>query len=59
MLEESRLWTRAGQEPTTTELLSDPIALLLMRADKLKRELGVNLLYPTYCEGLRALLAAP
>ena len=30
-----------------------------VRNDKLKRELGVNLLYPTYREGLRALLAAP
>jgi len=29
-----------------------------VRNDKLKRELGVNLLYPTYREGLRALLAA-
>jgi len=30
-----------------------------VRNDKLKRELGVNLLYPTYRKGLRALLAAP
>ncbi|MGA8652825.1 MAG: SDR family oxidoreductase [Xanthobacteraceae bacterium] len=30
-----------------------------VRNDKLKRELSVNLLYPTYREGLRALLAAP
>jgi nucleoside-diphosphate-sugar epimerase len=29
-----------------------------VRNDKLKRELGVSLLYPTYREGLRALLAA-
>jgi hypothetical protein len=29
-------WLRAGVEPTTTELLADPIALLLMRADRLK-----------------------
>jgi nucleoside-diphosphate-sugar epimerase len=29
-----------------------------VRNDKLKRELGVTLLYPTYREGLRALLAA-
>jgi nucleoside-diphosphate-sugar epimerase len=29
-----------------------------VRNDKLKRELGVGLLYPTYREGLRALLAA-
>lgn len=29
-----------------------------VRNDKLKRELGVNLLYPTYREGLRALLEA-
>ncbi len=33
---ESRLWTRAGLEPSTTELLSDPITILLMRADKLQ-----------------------
>jgi nucleoside-diphosphate-sugar epimerase len=30
-----------------------------VRNDKLKRELGVTLRYPTYREGLRALLAAP
>ena len=30
-----------------------------VRNDKLKRELGVALSYPTYREGLRALLAAP
>jgi hypothetical protein len=30
-----------------------------VRNDKLKRELGVNLRYPTYREGLRALLKAP
>ena len=35
-LRESRLWTRAGLEPSTTELLSDPITILLMRADKLQ-----------------------
>jgi nucleoside-diphosphate-sugar epimerase len=29
-----------------------------VRNDKLKRELGVQLEYPTYCEGLRALFAA-
>ena len=29
-----------------------------VRNDKLKRELGVTLLYPTYREGLRALWAA-
>ena len=29
-----------------------------VRNDKLKRELGVNLLYPTYREGLRALSAS-
>ena len=28
-----------------------------VRNDKLKRELGVTLLYPTYREGLRALFA--
>jgi hypothetical protein len=28
-----------------------------VRNDKLKRQLGVNLLYPTYREGLRALSA--
>jgi hypothetical protein len=28
-------WLRAGVEPSTTELLADPIALLLMRADRL------------------------
>jgi len=28
-----------------------------MRNDKLKRELGVRLMYPTYRHGLRALLA--
>jgi len=33
---ESRLWTRAGLEPSTTELLADPIAILLMQADKLQ-----------------------
>ena len=33
---EERLWARAGLEPSTTELLSDPIALLLMRADRLE-----------------------
>jgi hypothetical protein len=32
---ESRRWARAGAEPSTTELLADPIALLLMRADRL------------------------
>jgi len=36
MAQESRLWMRAGQEPSTTELLSDPIAILLMRADNLE-----------------------
>ncbi|MFI5022883.1 MAG: hypothetical protein ACHQRJ_14695, partial [Alphaproteobacteria bacterium] len=36
MAKESRLWMRAGQEPSTTELLSDPIAILLMRADNLE-----------------------
>ncbi len=36
MARESRLWMRAGQEPSTTELLSDPIAILLMRADNLE-----------------------
>jgi nucleoside-diphosphate-sugar epimerase len=30
-----------------------------VRNDKLKRELGVSLRYPTYREGLRALLSAP
>jgi nucleoside-diphosphate-sugar epimerase len=30
-----------------------------VRNDKLKRQLGVTLLYPTYREGLRALLATP
>jgi len=30
-----------------------------VRNDKLKRKLGVTLLYPTYREGLRALLTAP
>ena len=29
-----------------------------VKNDKLKRELGVSLLYPTYREGLRALFAA-
>jgi hypothetical protein len=29
-----------------------------VRNDKMKRELGVHLTYPTYREGLRALLAA-
>jgi hypothetical protein len=36
MTKESRLWMRAGLEPSTTELLSDPIAILLMRADNLE-----------------------
>jgi nucleoside-diphosphate-sugar epimerase len=30
-----------------------------VRNDKLKRELGVSLRYPTYRDGLRALLSAP
>lgn len=34
-LAESRMWARSGVEPTTTALLADPIALLLMRADRL------------------------
>lgn len=32
---ESRRWLRAGLEPSTMALLSDPIALLLLRADRL------------------------
>ena len=35
-VKESRLWARAGLEPSTTELLADPIAILLMQADKLQ-----------------------
>jgi hypothetical protein len=35
-VKESRLWARAGLEPSTTELLADPIAILLMNADKLQ-----------------------
>jgi hypothetical protein len=28
-------WWKAGNEPTTTEILADPITILLMRADRL------------------------
>ena len=34
----SRKWARAGVEPSTTALLADPIAILLMRADRLSTE---------------------
>jgi hypothetical protein len=37
-LSESRRWGRAGVEPSTTALLADPIAILLMRADRLSAE---------------------
>jgi hypothetical protein len=37
-LSESRQWGRAGVEPSTTALLADPIAILLMRADRLSAE---------------------
>jgi hypothetical protein len=32
---ETTRWARAGVEPSTTEILADPITLLLMRADRL------------------------
>jgi len=37
-LSENCRWVRAGVEPSTTALLADPIALLLMRADRLSAE---------------------
>ena len=33
---EIQRWARAGVEPTTTEVLADPITLLMMRADRLE-----------------------
>jgi hypothetical protein len=49
-----RRWAWAGVEPTVSELLSDPIAVLLMRADRLtatdvERSLGrARHFLPTY-----------
>ncbi len=37
-------WWKAGIEPTTTEILADPITLLLMRADRLDPEEVITLL---------------
>jgi hypothetical protein len=53
-VKESRLWARAGLEPSTTELLADPIAILLMQADKLQAAEVERLLREARHRGPRA-----